>query len=200
MKVLFVVAEMQEAIPLIEHFKLKKKNLDNVNLWANDKYKLLITGPGVLNIIKSLSTAMQLGILNLCVDIINIGYAGSKGLRIGSVVPVKACRCFEFPVLANIGIKNYVKLIDDGVDCYTSIDFVQNANNIPDVALFDMELAYIAKFVYNSLHSIKIVSDNLDYVGFKNFDKAEVWPKAIRMIEEIIEKGEKKSVSRNITT
>lgn len=199
MKVLFVVAEMQEAIPLIEHFKMTNSRLSTINLWLNDNYKLLVTGPGVLNIIKSLSRAMQLGILTSCIDIINVGYAGSKGLRIGSVVPVKACRCFEFPVLADIGIKNYVKLIDEGVDCYTSIDFVQNASNIPEVALFDMELAYIAKFVYSSLHSVKIVSDNLDYVGFKNFDKVEVWQKSIRMIEEIIEKGEKKSVSRNIT-
>lgn len=53
MKVLFVVAEMQEAIPLIEHFKMTKSRLSTINLWLNNNYKLLVTGPGVLKDRKS---------------------------------------------------------------------------------------------------------------------------------------------------
>ena len=161
---------------------------------------MIVTGPGVNNVISSLSKTMQLGFLNPCVDIINVGYAGSKGLNVGEVVGVKACHCFEFPTKADTGVKNCIKLSSNGYDCYTSIDFVENADNIANESLFDMELAYIARFVYNSLHSIKIVSDNLSYDGFKNFDKKEVWTKAIKMTEEIIKKRGRESVSRYITT
>lgn len=197
MRVLFVIAEEQEAKPLIEHFKMEKQNLESINLWSDKKYErqLIVTGPGVLNVISSLSKAMQLGFLNPSVNIINVGYAGAKGyLDIGDVVSVKNCYCLEFPVKADIGIENCVKLSDEGFDCYTSFDFVEKNNDkwIIGSALFDMELAYIARFVYKSLHAIKIVSDNLFYDEFKSFDKVEVWAKAIEMVEEIIKRGEEK--------
>jgi len=189
MEVLFVVAEMQEAQPLIEHYKMKKQELSCINLWSNDVFQLIVTGAGVNNVISSLSKAISLGILNSDVNIINVGYAGAKGIDVGCVVNVKACSCFEFPTKANTNVKNYVKLSDEGYHCYTSIDFVEKADvekadNVEEKALFDMELAYIARFVYRSLYSIKIVSDNLDYNGFKEFNGEESWKKVIDKIEE----------------
>lgn len=195
MEALFVVAEMQEAKHLIEYYKMKKQELSCIDLWSNDAFQLIVTGAGVNNVISSLSKAISLGILDSDVNIINVGYAGAKGIDVGGVVNVKACSCFEFPTKANTGVKNHVKLCDEGYNCYTSIDFVEKADNIEEKALFDMELAYIARFVYRSLYSIKIVSDNLDYDGFKEFDGEEAWKKAIDKIEE----RRKANVSRYFT-
>jgi hypothetical protein len=195
MEALFVVAEMQEAQSLIEHYKMKKQELSCMNLWSNDVFQLIVTGAGVNNVISSLSKAISLGILNSDVNIINVGYAGAKGIDVGCVVNVKACSCFEFPTKANTSVKNHVKLSDEGYNCYTSIDFVEKADNVEEKALFDMELAYIARFVYRSLYSIKIVSDNLDYDDFKEFNGEESWKKAIDKIEE----RRKASVSGYIT-
>ena len=195
MEALFVVAEMQEAQPLIEQYKMKKQELSCIDLWSNDAFQLIVTGVGVNNVISSLSKAISMGILDSDVNIINVGYAGAKGIDIGCVVNIKACSCFEFPIKANTGVKNYVKLSDEGYNCYTSIDFVEKADNIEEKALFDMELAYIARFVYNSLYSIKIVSDNLSYDGFKSFDGNKAWKEVIEKIEE----RRKANVSGNVT-
>ena len=35
MRVLFVVAEMQEAMPLIEHYEMCNQNLECINLWSD---------------------------------------------------------------------------------------------------------------------------------------------------------------------
>lgn len=194
MRILFVVAEMQEAMPIIEHYKMGSPDLEYINIWSDRKHEhqLIITGPGVNNVINSLSRAMYLGFLNPSVNIINVGYAGAKGLDVGDVVPVKACRCLEFPVLAKVGTENYLEITAAGVDCYTSFDFVKKAENISGMALFDMELAYISRFVYNSLFSVKIVSDNLDYASFKTFDNKNAWEKAFKIIEKYIKRKEEK--------
>lgn len=194
MKTLFIVAEMQEAQWLIEHYQLKrskhykmcKKGHCSINLWYNGDFELIITGAGINNVISSLSKAVLLGILTPYTKVINVGYAGAKGIEVGEVVCVKACHCFEFPTKANTEIENCIKLSNEGFDCYTSFDFVEDPLNIiDDKVLFDMELAYIARFVYDNLYSIKIVSDNLDYDGFKDFDGSEAWQKVINKIQEI---------------
>ena len=119
-----------------------------------------------------------------------------KSARIvGEVVCVKNCHCLEFPTKANTKVENCIKLSNEGYDCYTSFDFVEKAETIEEKALFDMELAYIARFVYNSLYSIKIVSDNLSYDGFKSFDGNKAWKEAIEKIEE----RRKVNVSGNAT-
>lgn len=185
--VLFVVAEMQEAKHLIEHYKMERDIVTSVNLWCSSTHqgiRMVVTGAGVNNVIQSLAAATYLRELTLMTDVINIGYAGAKGIETGSVVPVKACHCFEFPTMADTGVENCIQLSSEGYDCYTSLDFVVNADGVPGKALFDMEIAYIARFMCKSLYSIKIVSDNLDYDNFKSFDDKKAWEEAIRKIEE----------------
>lgn len=192
MNTLFVVAEMQEAHHLIDYYKLRSikhykrgnNDLCSIKSWMNGNIQLIVTGPGVSNVISTLSKTMYFGFLSYDTNIINVGYAGAKGFDVGEVVCVKACHYLEFPTKANVEIENCISLSDDGYDCYTSFDFVEKADNITDKALFDMELAYIAKFIYKSLYSIKIVSDNLSYDGFKDFDGNKAWKEAIKKIEE----------------
>ena len=167
----------------VEYYNLNEK-LDIWSDWPKDDIKLIITGVGVNNVISALSAAVYLGILNPCVDVINVGYAGANWINVGEVVCVKDAHCFEFPKIANTEIKNCIKLSNEGFDCYTSFDFVSNAYFITEPVVFDMELAYIARFIHRSLYSIKIVSDNLDYNGFKEFNGEEAWKKAIDKIEE----------------
>ena len=78
----------------------------------------------------------------------------------------------------------------------TKQEQAKKPETIEEKALFDMELAYIARFVYNSLYSIKIVSDNLSYDGFKSFDGNKAWKEAIEKIEE----RRKANVSGNVAT
>lgn len=197
MKTLLVVAEMSEAEPLIRYYSMLKTSNAYINLWSsyNHDLCLIVTGPGINNVISSLSKAVYLNVLNTKTNIINVGYAGAKGLNIGEVVYVKNCHCLEFPIKANTKVENCIKLSNEGYDCYTSFDFVEKAETIKEKALFDMELAYIARFVYNSLYSIKIVSDNLSYDGFKSFDGNKAWKEAIEKIEE----RRKANVSGNVT-
>lgn len=181
--VLFIVAEMQEAKPLIDHYGMKDEGLNSLIWWSSEDAQLIVTGPGVQNVISTLSKAVYLGILTARTDVINVGYAGAKGIDVGEVVNVKSCQSLEFPVKANIAVNNAMQLEATGYECYTSFDFVEKADGI-ETALFDMELAYIARFLYRRLYSIKIVSDNLSYEGFKEFNADKAWEKAIKMIEE----------------
>lgn len=188
MSVLLVVAEMQEAEHLIKHYNMKNQLFNSISLWANGPYSLVVTGPGVSNVITSLSVAAYLNILTPRTNVINIGYAGAKGLSVGQVVDIRACHCLDFPKKAQIGIKNCVKMSTKKAkyDCWTSFDFVEKADSFYE-AVFDMELFYIARFVYGKLYSIKIISDNLDYNDFKEFDSDKAWKTVIRKIEEIRE-------------
>lgn len=197
MKTLLVVAEMKEAEPLIRYYSMLKISNAYINLWSsyNHDLCLIVTGPGINNVISSLSKAVYLNVLNTKTNIINVGYAGAKGLNIGEVIYVKNCHCLEFPIKANTKVENCIKLSNEGYDCYTSFDFVEKAETIEEKVLFDMELAYIARFVYNSLYSIKIVSDNLSYDGFKSFDGNKAWKEVIEKIEE----RRKVNVSGNVT-
>ena len=127
MKTLLVVAEMSEAEPLIRYYSMLKTSNAYINLWSsyNHDLCLIVTGPGINNVISSLSKAVCLNVLNIKTNIINVGYAGAKGLNIGEVVCVKNCHCLEFPTKANTKVENCVKLSNEGYDCYTSFDFVE---------------------------------------------------------------------------
>lgn len=200
MKALFIVAEMQEAKHIIKHYRMKQRDFSSIDVWSVNDCNLIVTGPGVNNVISALSKATLFGILSPFADVINVGYAGAKGLAIGSVVNVSNCHCLEFPTKADTKVENCVKLSDEGYDCYTSFDFVEKDNGIVGSALFDMELAYIARFGYKSLSSIKIVSDNLYYEGFKEFDDEKAWKKAIKEIEKEIKRRRETDVPGYITT
>ena len=72
----------------------------------------------------------------------------------------------EFPTKANTKVENCIKLSNEGYDCYTSFDFVEKAETIEEKALFDMELAYIARFIYNLVCDLKLSKDVLKYHEF----------------------------------
>ena len=117
----------------------------------------IITGAGALNVINSLKG------MDLDTPILNIGYAGSNSLPIGSRVRVGKVMLYH----PNVDIDEPVYVLDGKINCYTSNDFVLSTE-IREPCVFDMELAFIMALGFRNVISEKVVSDNLSLKEFSN--------------------------------
>jgi len=163
MKHLVVIAEKEE-------MKLVKE-------LGYDKYPVLITGVGALNIIDALKD------LPKNMTLINIGYAGSKNLEPGKFYSVNTVSLYH----PNVNYHEPVYCLgwipyscNDKTDeekvylpkrCLTGTDFVLKSD-IED-CLFDMELAYIPALGFENVIAYKYVSDNLDLQEYREKLKDE---------------------------
>ena len=128
---------------------------------------ILITGVGGINVIQSLK--------NLPKDtpILNIGYAGSNCLKVGSTVEVsKVCTNHDKAdfVETDLYLKPYGRF--PSYTCYTNTDFVTHAEKF-EPCVFDMELAFI-RAMFDNVYSIKVVSDNLSLNQYRDVIKQTV--------------------------
>lgn len=129
-----------------------------------DHLPILITGVGGMNVINALKDIPR------DTEILNIGYAGSNKLDIGTIVKVNRVNTFHPSVdfyecnTNNLTIGDYT--------CYTSTDFVTHCD-IEEPCVFDMELAFICALGFKIVRSIKKVSDNL---SLKQYEKNVVKP------------------------
>ena len=146
MKQLIVIAEKEE-LKLVEQLELKN-------------IPVLITGVGALNVIQALNE------LPKDIEIINVGYAGSKNLtpdfyEVGVVT-------LNHPNVEYPEPRYFCKRTGRYVSktCYTGCDFVLDTEL--DDCLFDMELAYIKSLGFKNVISYKYVSDNLDLQEYRN--------------------------------
>lgn len=143
-------------------------------------HECILMGVGAGNVIKTCSQLPE----GTCV--VNIGYAGSNSLPIGTVTAVSdthrlVCGQYDFAEHANP-----LHLADEGYPCFTNNDFVTSTDKTTPT-LFDMELNYIAAFTprLRVLGAIKIVSDNLALEAFRNnalretgiLTSSDVWSK-----------------------
>ena len=163
MKKLVVIAEAEE-------MKLVKE-------LGYDKYPVLVTGVGALNVIDALKD------LPKDMTIFNIGYAGSKDLEPGKYYAVDKSFLYhpnvDYPEKETyLGIhystayenKELFDTDEKIVSCYTSNDFVLKTDK--KGCVFDMELAFIAALGFENLVSFKYVSDNLDLQEYRhNFNE-----------------------------
>ena len=104
--------------------------------------------------------------------IINIGYAGSNNLAVGSIVePSKVIKL-------DTGECEKVDNVFDcpTYPCYTSNDFVTETD-IVESCIFEMELFMLTKLKCKSLHAIKIVSDNLNLHDCEAYNDDIAWAK-----------------------
>ena len=115
---------------------------------------ILITGVGGVNVIKALKNVPS------DEEIVNIGYAGSNHIAVGSKVVVGKATLLHESVEYEEEICKTIDFEKSDVTCYTSTDFVTKTN-IQEPCVFDMELAYICA-MFDNVKSIKLVSDNLD--------------------------------------
>ncbi len=119
------------------------------------------TGVGASNVIKTLCQ------LPSNTKVVNIGYAGSNLLPIGTVTYVKSSYRLMNDTYQFHDYNNPLTLSKQGYPCYTSNSFVTEATNMAPT-LYDMELNYMVAFPLHFLGAIKIVSDNLSVDAFQN--------------------------------
>lgn len=127
------------------------------------EYQCVLMGVGAGNVIKTCS-ALPEG-----TNVVNIGYAGSNSLEIGTVTTVSSSHRLVQGKYNFVDYNNPLQISEKGYPCYTNNDFVTESDKT-EPTLFDMELNYIAAFVprINLVASIKVVSDNLCLDFFRN--------------------------------
>ena len=146
--------------------------------------KVIVTGIGLNNVVKTLSRALIHGKISKNDSIINVGYAGSSCFSVGDIVAVNCVRRLSpsttveedtYPLTLKLDSVNKI------APCYTADDFFEGDNVIP---LVDMELYYIRAF-FNNLISFKIVSDNLNAKVYEEFNPEEAWKKMNIILNEL---------------
>ena len=111
--------------------------------------------------------------------IINIGYAGSNNLPVGSIVEPS-----EVVELATGERMAVDKVFDcSSYPCFTSNDFVTETN-IVEPCVFDMELYMISKLKHKALYSLKIVSDNLNLSDCEAYNDELAWAEVKKIVNK----------------
>lgn len=144
----------------------QEEELKLVKELGYDGYPVIITGVGVINVIKALKD------LPKDIEILNIGHAGSKCYKIGEIIEIYKVRTYHekahfqepFQFLNNAILDNTQK----SAICYSSTDFVENIDyeNFKEDCVFDMEIAFI-RAMFDNVSAIKVVSDNLSKKQYK---------------------------------
>lgn len=133
------------------------------------------TGVGYGNIIEKLKD------LNKDTKLINVGFAGSNNINVGSIIKVKNSYLYH----PNVTYDEKVYNLNGEVDCYTSNDFVLKTD-IKESVVFDMELYALCALGFD-VTSYKIISDNLsltDYEKLENqkIDLTKCWKEVSKLI------------------
>lgn len=127
---------------------------------------ILITGVGGINVINALKNIPKNEL------IINVGYAGSNNLNIGTRVAVSVVKTLHEKAnfteqskccFCHVQTENDFDVVV--APCYTSTDFVTKTK-IKEDCVFDMELAFICS-LFDKVCAIKVVSDNLNKKQYK---------------------------------
>ena len=115
--------------------------------------------------------------------IINVGYCGGDGLKPGTVVEavisVDAVTGEWTDLPVHFSGKSVCGVIP--AICITSPTFVTKPL-VSGPAVYDMELAKLARIPCAGLYSLKIVSDNLDEQACEAFSDADVWNHVREMV------------------
>lgn len=125
----------------------------------NSASKVIITGVGGQNAIKKLLKYKNPAEM----DVLNVGYAGSNKLEIGTKVQITVAKTHHKNVdfdEAGVELDRYSDNLV-GVPCYTASDFI-TSTKVEEPAVFDMELAYLAALGFRRLYAVKKVSDKLN--------------------------------------
>ena len=126
------------------------------------KLPVIKTGVGCGNIIEKLKD------LDKNTKLINIGFAGSNNINVGSVIKVKNSYLYH----PNVTYTEKVYNLKGQVDCYTSNDFVLKTD-IKQSVVFDMELYALCALGFDVI-SYKIVSDNLSLSDYEKLENQKI--------------------------
>ena len=109
--------------------------------------------------------------------LMNVGYVGGYKVRVGSIIePLYAVNAYTRDIKRIDALFHVERKL-----CFTSDAFV-TAPMTDYPVIYDMELFKIAQKPYGRLHSLKIVSDNLDEAVCEKFNEADPWNRAIDLI------------------
>lgn len=140
--------------------------------------KIIVTGMGEFNVIKTLSKAILKKQITEKDKIFNIGYCGSNISPVGTVHKV-AVSASE--IKSNFVEYKEIKLAKDGAKCYSSNNFVTKTNN---KGIFDMELYTIAN-IFPKVKAIKVVSDSLSMKQYHAVSVEDAWKEANKILTKM---------------
>lgn len=141
------------------------------------KAKIVITGPGLCNVIQTPQIKVKPGD-----KLINVGYAGSNVYPIGSVVSPSLVKRFMPSATIEEKALTLTPCYQQAL-CYTADDFIENTA-IKEVPIIDMELYYLAS-IYPQIESLKIISDNLNLTEYRAADIQESWDLVNRILNNL---------------
>lgn len=130
-------------------------------------YPVLLTGNGGVNVLTALKS------LDKDTYIINVGYCGASGMKIGTAVEIASVNTYH-PHAKFIEPNHNLKPLGSNAikaTCITSTDFVTD-NTGYENCVFDMELAFICS-MFDNVSAIKVVSDNLNKTQYDKTTKEE---------------------------
>ena len=191
----FIIATNSEARPLIDLFKLKKKNSEKLQMYCNESISLTITGIGKINsaigVIQTFYESSKR--INDCW--INVGLAGHKSHHIGKIFAIRK-------IYDNDNNKKIYPFVNSFTietdECITLEKEKKKYSN----KIYEMESSGFfkacSKFSSNELIQVlKIISDNQnESVNFKKDE--QIYNLIIQHKEMIIEFTEYMKKIRNI--
>ena len=110
--------------------------------------------------------------------LVNIGYAGGYKIRVGSLIEPAYAMDIKTWKAAPI---DRIFMIERRI-CLTSDRFVEKPLS-DGPHLYDMELYKIAQLPHKKIHSIKIISDNLNEKDCEAFNDEASWEKVVSLLE-----------------
>jgi len=122
---------------------------------------VIVTGIGISNVIRTLSKRH----IGKKEPILNVGYAGSPDLPIGTKCLIGKVR--QHAENAEFEMPSWD--LGGDVPCYTDTDFVTESRL--SGCVFDMELAAVCAMGYKNVRAIKVVSDNLNLHQYESQSK-----------------------------
>ena len=139
--------------------------------------EIIITGIGVWNILKKAKLITH----STSKKVVNVGYAGSSEYDVGSVLSVNKVKTEKYSNVVETPALSIKPFDIQATTCITANGFVIGGGSLP---LVDMELYYLT-LMFPQIQSLKIVSDNLNYDEYTQFNTKDSWDK----VNEILNKG-----------
>ena len=117
---------------------------------------VLVTGVGAINVYRALKDVPR------DTPILNLGYAGSNSIPVGTRVRVGRVGLYH----PHVHYDEPTFELDGDTPCLTSCTFVTKTD-VKEPCVFDMELAFILAMGFTNVTAIKTVSDNLSVEEFE---------------------------------
>ena len=184
----FLVALKHEALPIIDYFELTLNNKKYRNIFSNVEKNvfLIIAGIGIENAKKAVNNLKQLN--NNKDDIwVNIGIAGHKTFKVGSIYEVKKVISSNNE---NTFFTNsfYNEVPTSTVCCVNKEEKKYNNKYLYDMESYGFLEALDSLTIKENIFMFKVVSDNLQFKpkSYKNFAISFI-SKHIRKIDNILD-------------